>query len=130
MKTLRYLLILAAAAAFAFWHFSGTPDPAPVVTALQAPVPAKIEAHDQVALQAASATRVKAIPKPLPDSPARPDGNTVEFEVVDGLAIAYGDVILGRVSTGSTAKRGRFEAPAPQLWDHVEIPYAIAPDLP
>src|SRR4051794_4673958 len=114
MKTLRYLLILAAAAAFAFWHF-GTPDSAPMQSAaLQAPAPVKAESHDQVALQAASAPRVKAVPNPLPDSPAKPDGNTVEFEVVDGLAIAYGDVILGRVSTGSTAKRGRYEAPTPQ----------------
>src|SRR4051794_30313793 len=112
MKTLRYLLILASAAALAFWHFSGAPEVAPAQPVAQAvavePAP-KVEAHDEFVARAASPTRVK--PKPLADTPAKPDGNTVEFEVVDGLAIAYGDVILGRVSTGATAKHGRFEAP-------------------
>ncbi|MGZ3698694.1 MAG: M12 family metallopeptidase, partial [Bdellovibrionota bacterium] len=60
----------------------------------------------------------------------KPEGNVIEFEVSNGLAIAYGDVILGRPDAGSKATRGYYETPTPQLWDKPEIPYAISPELP
>ncbi len=60
----------------------------------------------------------------------KPDGNIIEFEVVNGLAIAYGDVLLGTPEIGFEGNRGLYEAQTPQLWEHAEIPYLIHPDLP
>jgi hypothetical protein len=60
----------------------------------------------------------------------KPDGNVIEFRVVNGLAIAYGDVLLGSVEEGNQAERGAYDAPKPQRWDKPEIPYLIHPDLP
>jgi hypothetical protein len=57
------------------------------------------------------------------------DDKTVEFRVVDGLAIAYGDVILGKVESGANVDKGRYEPPQPQLWEKPEVPYAINPEL-
>ena len=57
----------------------------------------------------------------------------VEFEVNDdGLAIAFGDVILGEVDTfgDSMPKRGFNEVPGPRLWEGGEIPYIIEQGLP
>ena len=54
----------------------------------------------------------------------------VQFEIFDGKAIAYGDVILGDVDAGADVKRGRARPPVPKPWDSEEIPYFITPDLP
>lgn len=62
--------------------------------------------------------------------PYKPHGNVVKFRVVHGLAIAYGDLILGRPVSGSKIERGFYDAPVPQLWDKPEIPYVISADLP
>jgi hypothetical protein len=50
--------------------------------------------------------------------------------VVDGLAIAYGDLILGRLEPGSTVLKGVTDTPRIQLWDQPVIPYMINPELP
>jgi hypothetical protein len=61
---------------------------------------------------------------------ATPRGNIIEFVVnADGLAIAYGDQILGAVTDGSGITRGFHDAPAPNLWDKPEIPYLVHPAL-
>ena len=63
--------------------------------------------------------------------PQKPDGNVIEFKVVDGLAIAYGDIILGKPEAGTTeGVRGHYEAATPQTWDRPEIPFLISPELP
>ncbi|MEO5970948.1 MAG: M12 family metallopeptidase [Bdellovibrionia bacterium] len=67
----------------------------------------------------------------LPDVPfsQKPKGNVVDFIVVNGMAIAYGDIILGKVDPGSSGDHGSFDAPTPHIWDKPEIPYVISPDL-
>lgn len=65
----------------------------------------------------------------------QPEKNRVEFKVDHGLAIAYGDVILGQVespqdSEGHTIERGVTEVKDIQLWDQPEIPYVISPNFP
>jgi hypothetical protein len=60
----------------------------------------------------------------------KPEGNIIDFKVVDGLAVAYGDIVLGRLETGAQLDHGQFEAPNPQLWERPDIPYLINPDLP
>ncbi len=57
-------------------------------------------------------------------------GNSVDFKVIDGLAIAYGDIILGKLPEDSNLSQGSYDSPPPQYWDKPEIPYAISPDLP
>lgn len=61
--------------------------------------------------------------------PQKPDGNLVEFEVREGLAIAYGDLILGEVEPGAEAKRGTYDAPVPETWTRGEVPYAYHRDF-
>ncbi|MCM2278191.1 MAG: M12 family metallopeptidase [Oligoflexia bacterium] len=61
---------------------------------------------------------------------AAPQGNIIEFEVVNGLAIAQGDLILGRPDSDIPFKKGHTEAAPPQLWDQPVIPYLIHPSLP
>ena len=65
-----------------------------------------------------------------PSPSEKPTGNVIEFEVINGQAIAYGDIILGKPDSSFQEKRGRYEAPAPKRWDKLEIPYLISPQLP
>ena len=65
-----------------------------------------------------------------PKKPLKPDGNVIEFKLVDGYAVAYGDILLGKPDAGFNASSGYFEAPNPQLWEKPTIPYVIAPNLP
>jgi hypothetical protein len=65
-----------------------------------------------------------------PDQPYRPEGNVIEFQVVDGYAIAYGDLVLGKPEPSFSGNKGYYDAPNPQPWERPEIPYAIHPDLP
>jgi hypothetical protein len=55
--------------------------------------------------------------------------NHVEFKVIDGLAVAYGDIILGQPED-SELKGGWTEVRTPELWDKPEIPYIIDDSLP
>jgi hypothetical protein len=57
-----------------------------------------------------------------------PGQPTVDFKVVDGLAVAYGDVILGKTEDPEI-KQGMAYVTPPELWDPPEIPYAISSDL-
>src|SRR5438046_2658820 len=45
----------------------------------------------------------------------KPEGNRIEFVVVDGLAIAYGDVRLGKPDSSAAIQRGFYDAPVPQI---------------
>jgi hypothetical protein len=73
-----------------------------------------------------TSTRPLALPAVVPSQ----DGRTVEFHVENGLAVAYGDIVLGKVESGSTISKGNYEPQAPLLWDKPEIPYLISPELP
>lgn len=53
----------------------------------------------------------------------------VEFEVKDDWAIAYGDVLLGKVPAGGKVKQGHTQARKTFFWGG-EIPIAINPKLP
>ncbi len=53
----------------------------------------------------------------------------VEFVVRDGLAIAFGDIILGTPDE-ETIKQGTYELPRPLYWDKPEIPFALNDDVP
>lgn len=56
-------------------------------------------------------------------------GPLVAFDVQDGLAIAFGDIILG-VPDEEGLKQGHARLDAPDLWEKPEIPFAIDADVP
>jgi hypothetical protein len=60
---------------------------------------------------------------------ARPNA-VVEFRVVNGLAIAMGDIVVGVVPADFPGDTGFYELQRPQLWRSNEIPYLIEKDLP
>jgi hypothetical protein len=64
------------------------------------------------------------------DAKQRRDQGLVEFKVLHGLVIAYGDIVLGQVPDGYTGARGFTEVRPVQLWDTPVIPYVISSTLP
>jgi hypothetical protein len=101
-----------------------------VVSASQPEQAPAIEADDEesdepVAEQEPSAEAV------APAAPATvPDENLAEYRIIDGLAVAYGDVIIGQRAKGSAATRGWHPIPVPQLWPSPVIPFHVDPALP
>jgi hypothetical protein len=73
-----------------------------------------------------------SLPSGAPKSPyaKKPTGNRIEFKIIDGYAVSYGDVLLGKPETPIPSGHGSYDAPVPQFWDRGEVPYAINPDLP
>lgn len=59
-----------------------------------------------------------------------PKGNVIEFQIKDGWAVAYGDLILGKPDPANQVLHGLYEAPDPQAWESPTIPYLISPELP
>jgi hypothetical protein len=56
----------------------------------------------------------------------QPEKGKVEFEVKgDGLAIAFGDIVLGKVVGDDNLKKGFAAAGRSRLWDSSVIPYSI-----
>jgi hypothetical protein len=56
-----------------------------------------------------------------------PVPNYVKFEVINGFAVAYGDILLGVPE--QDVKEGVCHPPIPVLWKSKNIPYLIHPDL-
>ena len=76
------------------------------------------------------AYRPKPAQAPSTGKPADAPKGLVEFEVIDGDAVAFGDVLLGKPDAGPEVKSGYAEPPVPLLWEKPQIPYVISPDLP
>ena len=55
---------------------------------------------------------------------------TVEFEEIDGQAVAFGDTIIGNLSKDFTEKKGITEMFIPKYWDKGIVPYAIQATAP
>ena len=77
-----------------------------------------------------SQATLPAVSQPRLRYAQKSENNAIDFKVVDGFAVAYGDVILGKPEAGYQGDNGSYEAPTPQLWDKIEIPYLINPELP
>lgn len=126
-KPLVPLILLGLVAAY--WLLSdrepeSRPAPAQSFPLSQiAPKPKPVAKADKPAL--------KSIPKNAvaPTLPYAPDENRIYFKVEKGMAIAYGDIMLGTPEQEGLLE-GYYEAPEPQLWDGHEIPFAVHPDLP
>ncbi|HEX4924010.1 MAG TPA: M12 family metallopeptidase [Bdellovibrionales bacterium] len=66
----------------------------------------------------------------LPEEPFAGPMEVVHFKVEEGLAIAFGDLILGAPATTEPITEGFNKPPPPRAWRSPEIPYAISPSLP
>jgi hypothetical protein len=135
-KKLLILLLICWVTGFWAWKINTSvplsepilpPRPSPSLATVRAPLKtvARIQTSDK------KESHILPTVKSLPDIPfsQKPKGNVVDFIVVNGMAIAYGDIILGKVDPSSRGDHGSFDAPSPHLWDKPEIPYAISPDL-
>ncbi|MBC7690186.1 MAG: hypothetical protein H7222_00310 [Methylotenera sp.] len=58
------------------------------------------------------------------------DEGVVEFKVVNGLAIAQGDLLLGSTDEVLPGGKGHSEAAPVRFWETPEIPYSIHPEIP
>lgn len=133
MKPLFFILslILCLGAVGFLWRLNTENNPTPARSeASPSPLP-KIEKP----LATAPASHLPKAKNPkavLPPSTDTAREKLTEFEVIDGLAIAYGDVILGKPETkdGAEITHGFYEPEIPQTWDRPVIPYAINPNLP
>lgn len=56
--------------------------------------------------------------------------NLVKFEMKNGYAVAFGDLLLGKPETKETIKNGYTEPQDIHLWESREIPYLLEPDVP
>lgn len=92
-----------------------------------------------VTLAPAQAIATKAVP-PVAATGSAPDFSKypykienpklVEFRVAEqGYAIAYGDIVLGKVKPDMKETKALFEPPPSKLWESGRIPYAIDPQL-
>ncbi len=145
MSKLAILLTLILGALGVWWANRPIPEGPEVVDPADTPSPSPLASPSggqarggSPRLKIASIGEVQTVaPPPMPAAaagaayrPYKPQGNVVEFKVVDGLAIAYGDLILGKPEAGPHNGKMYYDAPTPQLWDHPEIPYSINPSLP
>lgn len=66
---------------------------------------------------------------PSSQGPPEPPPHAVSFKNYKGFAIAYGDVLLGKIQE-ENVKSGYTAIPEIQLWPSSVIPYHIQPDVP
>jgi len=126
---LTLLLMIGASVALYLWSQTAElqqPEAQPVETRAAEPAASP---SGGITRKLTPPTVTTAITAPEP-APSSSNSTVVDFQVINGLAIAYGDVLLGKVEEGSTQTQGRYEAPVPRTWERREIPYAINPELP
>lgn len=94
--------------------------PVPIVT-VAPPAPVKAVPATEKAI---TAQRPLAI-EPA-DVPRQPPKGMVEFEVKEGdMAIAFGDVVMGKVTSEAKLEKGITPAQRSKLWESNEIPFSI-----
>ena len=120
-------LALFAVALIAIWYFR--PVAEEPREAAPANTPAPIAKTAAATPPTTGAPRAQVPPAAITQTAESDDPHVVEFTVKDGLAIAFGDVILGTPDETDIGT-GYYKMPPPQFWDKPEIPYAIDSDLP
>jgi hypothetical protein len=135
-KLFRNLLISLGLALLGFWFSSKSH---------QAPVPAKLPVQNLETAAIESTASVPVLPAPeklnqiLPTLPAHPKvalmvnprfttppkDMVADFKVVDGLVVAYGDTVIGRLPPGTNQVSGLTETHTTRFWKSNEIAYGI-----
>lgn len=87
--------------------------------------PAKVEVKPEV----------EVVPQPMPTAAQQPANNNqytppplgyVQFQVIDGWAVAFGDVLLGKLKgEWKPGQTGNYQPKESQLWPNSEIPYYV-----
>ncbi len=54
-----------------------------------------------------------------------PSANSVQYQIIDGLVVVTGDIVLGAPVSGRQSGGGQAEAPVLQLWENGEVPFHI-----
>ena len=141
LKTLAVLAVLSTALFFALWlrHPQNQPistadSRASYVATHQLPyIPSQTTplARSMSVITAPPSNRPLAQVKGTSPYAEKPKDMIVEFELINGTAIAYGDTVLGKPAEGQTmgSNRGSTEAPLPQYWKNGVVPYGIQPGI-
>jgi hypothetical protein len=136
MKKHQLILSLVIALAFVAWYQRMHREPSPLEVSRNAPISPVISGRNdhEETLQPVMSVATLASPRPSSTEKnpysKKPTEEVVDFKVINGLAIAYGDQLLGKAPPDFDGLFGRSESPRVQLWDKPEIPYAINPSLP
>lgn len=142
MRNLPILLTLVLAIATAYWYIRSQQQQPLVEILRNEPVSPLITGRNDHAKPLQDVKPIGSIVSPRPSGPSGPDrrkenpyakkptDEIVDFKVVNGLAIAYGDTLLGKVQPDFEGNSGRSESPRVQTWEGPEIPYMINPSLP
>jgi hypothetical protein len=109
---------------------SPVPSPSTPATAASAGIQPTAPALPVLPADPPAAASSPGTPGPVKARYSRkPRDLVVEFEVIDGMAVAYGDTILGRPPENFDQSVGLTELDRPQLWLRGEIPYVIKPEV-
>jgi hypothetical protein len=113
-----------------FWSHPIKPPTAQPTPRNESPVKGAGHSAQRSTLQTRKVITVQ--PTPTSENPyaGAAQGTILEFKVIDGLAIAQGDIILGRVGDDFKGEQGRTEVLPPLPWESREIAYLIHPELP
>ena len=112
----------AVVGAVVFWWLNRKPIEVPQSSQ---PIPAAVSKPVAIA---SKPSKVMVPKKKVAAAPPGSENVRVPFKVIDGFAVAYGDILLG-TPEDETIQEGFFEAPKPEAWDR-EIAYHIQPDVP
>jgi hypothetical protein len=131
MKNLFFILVLILISAVLYWFVQAqlsvqqTPSsPAPTMeSAPKAPVISKPAPFQELRFAQNTSPHKN-------DYSKKPQDGLVEFQVINGYAVAYGDTLLGKVGPDFQGVQGHAESPRVQTWDKPEIAYGINPSLP
>ncbi|MDZ4678239.1 MAG: M12 family metallopeptidase [Oligoflexia bacterium] len=104
------------------------PSPTPVTLQVPSPIENK-KFQPNINVKAISAPQLSTQKIEENKKPNGPP-TTVDFKIEDGLAVAFGDVVLGAPLNENIAKHG-IAKPAPvKLWESGVIPFHIQPTMP
>jgi hypothetical protein len=140
MRSMRNFLVIGFIVLIAYWYFQPTTSETKPTEKLQEqaattsePSAKKITAPSppptETKVAEPIAPKTIAAPPKVQGSaePAMPK-HAVPFRIVNGLFVAYGDIVLGKPLDENVPDEGFAESPKPQKWNS-EIPYLISPDL-
>lgn len=131
----RFLILAMLVLIALVWWQRRSPEPVTSAPALkasvvkQSPKPTPNVTNKPVSAQEVAPTEAQpkiSVTAPVEGSKPRPPiKGTVAFEIKDGVALAEGDIVLGKLPADQTVEKGVTPARQTRLWPSHEIPYSI-----